>query len=277
MAIALFSGVFAIMGWGAQLSEVGATVMYPFQWVVSKIGGAFAGFSRYFGDMAALREEMESLRAENESLKADLVDAEILLDENEWLYRFLSMKEEHEDYRLCAATVTVSTTVSGVGGDHVTGITLNKGETSGVEAGMPVITERGIVGVVVETGPYHCRVTTILDPSASVGAVTSRAGENGLLMGDYARVHEGKATLRQLPEEADVQPNDIVLTGGRGSVYPYGIPVGHVESVSSNALSRTTEACIVPFVDFSDLDRVLILTEYTRGTPPLPSETGGGS
>ncbi len=277
MAIALFSGVFAIMGWGEQLAEVGATVMYPFQWATAKIGRAFEGFSQYFADINELRGELDSLKAENESLKDALVDAEIILDENEWLYRFLSMKEENRDYKLCAATVTSSTTISGTGGDYVTGITVNKGSTSGIKTGMPVITERGLVGVVVETGPYHCRVTTILDPSASVGAVTSRTGENGLLMGDYTRVHEGKNTLKQLPEDADIQPEDIILTGGRGTVYPYGIPIGRIESVSANALSRTMEAEVVPFVDFENLRQVLIVTEFTSGTEIPPSETGGGS
>ncbi len=264
------------MGWGDQLAEVGATVMYPFQWVTAKIGGAFTGFSHYFEDMDELRAEVDSLRAENESLKGELVDAEIILEENEWLYKYLSMKEEHEDYSLCAATVTASSTVAGEGGDFVTDITVNKGTTSGIEVGMPVITERGLVGVVVETGPYHARVTTILHPSASVGAVTARAGENGLLMGDYAHVHEGKALLTQMSERADVLFDDIVLTGGKGTVYPYGIPIGRVESVSANALSRTTEATIVPFTDFESLKKVIILTEFIRGALP-EIESGGTS
>ncbi len=262
--MALFSGVFAIMGWGSQLSEVGATVMYPFQWVAGKIGGAVTGFGQYFRDMDELQNELDSLKAENESLKADLVDAEIALDENAWLYKYLSMKEEHEEYQLCTAMVTASTTVSGAGGDHVTGITLNKGTASGIKTGMPVITERGLVGVVVETGPYHCRVTTMLDPSASVGALTTRGGESGLCMGDYARVHDGMATLRHLPEDADVIPEDIVVTAGKGSVYPYGIPIGRVEGVSANALSRTTEASVIPFVDFSNLSQVIIMTDFVR-------------
>ncbi len=252
------------MGWGPLLAEAGATVMYPFQWVGGKIGGAVTGFAQYFRDIEELQNEVESLKTENESLKGALIDAEIVLDENTWLYRYLSMKEEHDDYRLCAATVTASNTVTGGGGDYVTGITLNKGTASGIETGMPVVTARGLVGVVVETGPYHCRVTTILDPSASVGAVTSRAGETGLCMGDYARVSDGMATLRHLPEEADVAAEDIVLTGGQGSVYPYGIPIGRVESVSFNALSRTTEAALCPFVDFSDLSQVVILTDYIQ-------------
>ncbi len=254
------------MGWGSLLPRVGSTVMYPFQWVAAKVGDGITGIAHYFSDIDELRDEVDSLRAENESLEAALVDAEIVLDENEWLYRYLSMKEEHEDYKFCAATVTASSTVSGAGGNYATGITLNKGSSSGIEIGMPVVTDAGLVGVVVEVGVYHCRVTTILDPSASVGAVTSRAGENGLCMGDYARVHDGMATLGRLSEEADVLPEDIVITSGSGSVYPYGIPIGRVVDVSANALSRTTEASVRPFVDFEHLTRVVILTDYVRFT-----------
>ncbi len=263
------------MGWGPLLAEVGATVMYPFQWLTGKAGDAIEGFVQYFQDMDKLMGEVESLRAENESLKSALIDAEIALDENAWLYRYLSMKEEHTDYRLCAATVTATITVAGTGGDYMTGITLNKGTTSGIEVGMPVITEQGLVGVVVETGLYHCRVTTILDPSASVGTVTTRSGVGGLCMGDYARVHEGMSTLRHMPEEADVLPEDIVITSGSGSVYPYGIPIGRVESVSSNALSRTTEAAVRPFVDFENLSQVIIMTGYERSTVGETSGEGG--
>lgn len=259
------------MGWGPLLSRVGATVMYPFQWVTDKIGDGFAGFSRYFEDVDKLRGEVESLKAENESLKGALVDAEIALDENAWLYAYLSMKEENPDYTLCAATVTAATSVTGAGGDYITSLTLNRGSSSGIEAGMPVVTVRGLVGVVVEVGPYHCRVTTLLSPSAAVGAVTTRAGERGLCMGDYAHVRNGRAVLRQMSEEADVAPDDIAVTGGQGSVYPYGIPIGRVESVSSNSFSRTTEAVLVPFTDFSDLDQVLIMTAFASGVDGAPS------
>ncbi len=264
MAIALFTGVFAVMGWGSLLSDVGAAVLYPFQWVMHKAGTAAEGFAAYFSDMDKLQGEIESLRAENESLKNDLIHAEITADENSWLYRYLSMKEEHEDFSLCAAVVVTASSASGAGGDHATELTLNKGSSSGIETGMPVVTQAGLVGVVVETGLYHCRVSTILDTTVSVGAVTSRGSENGLCEGDHTTRHDGRAILRYLREGADVEPEDIVITSGRGSVYPYGIPIGRVESVSSNAFSRTTEATIHPFVDFTSLRDVMILTSYVH-------------
>ncbi len=274
LAAALFTGVFAVMGWGSLLRGVGSAVIYPFQWVGNAVGNGVSGFFSYFADVQDLQDEVDSLREENESLKNQLIDAEILADENSWLYRYLSMKEEHSDYSLCAASVISSASSAGAGGLYVTEITLNRGSASGIEAGMPVVTPSGLVGVVVEVGVGHCRVSTLLDTSVSVGAVTTRASENGLCEGDYAYVHEGRAILRGLPEEADVTVDDIVVTSGMGSVYPYGIPIGRVAEVKANAFVRTTEAVIVPFTDFSDLTQVVILTDYVHYTE---SSSEGGA
>lgn len=277
LAIALFTGVFAVMGWGSLLRDVGSTVIYPFQWVFAKVGNAVQGFGQYFADIHSLQDQLESLKAENESLKSELIDAEIMADENSWLYKYFSMKEEHGDYTFCAAGVIASSSSTGVSGNYVIEMTLNKGTTSGVEAGMPVISPVGLVGVVVEVGLNHCRVSTVLDTSVSVGAVTTRATENGLCEGDYEQIHDGNAVLRYMDEEADVMPDDIVVTSGLGSVYPYGIPIGRVISVSSNAYSRTTEAVIQPFTDFSDLTQVVILTSYTHYVDGNEPSEGGDS
>jgi rod shape-determining protein MreC len=264
LAVALFTGVFAVMGWGSLLREVGAAIVYPFQWAADRTADAVEGFGSYFEDIHRLREKVEALEAENRALRQQLVDAEIMANENAWLYRYLSMKEENGDYALCAAAVIASTSPVGDGGAYVTEITLNRGTASGVEAGMPVVTVEGLVGVVVDVSLNHCRVSTILDTSVSVGAVTTRASESGLCEGDYTLVHDGQARLRYLPEEADVAAEDIVVTSGLGSVYPYGIPIGRVVSVAFNGFSRTTEAVVAPFTDFADLTRVVILTDYVH-------------
>ncbi len=264
LAVALFTGVFAVMGWGSLLRDVGSTVIYPFQWLADRAGEAVTGFSAYFADIRELRRQVDELQAENNALKKQILDAEILADENAWLYRYLSMKEDNGDFALCAASVVASASALGDSGRYVTEITLNRGSASGVEAGMPVITTEGLVGVVVEVQTHHCRVSTILDTSVSVGAVTTRASERGLCEGDHVAVHDGQTVLRYLSEEADVQAEDIVVTSGQGSVYPYGIPIGRVESVSSNPYSRTTEAVVVPFTDFAELNQVAILTDYVH-------------
>lgn len=270
LAIALFSGVFAVMGWGSLLKDVGSTILYPFQWCATTVGNAVSGFASHWQDMDKLQAELESLREENESLRSELTDAEIQADENHWLYRYLLMKEDNPDYAFSAASVVTATSAAGEAGDYITEMTLNRGSTSGVETGMPVVTTVGLVGVVVEVNLTHCRVSTILDPSVSVGAITTRGSENGLCEGDHATLHRGMAMLRYLPEGADVETEDILVTSGKGSVYPYGIPIGRLREISVNAFSRTTEAVVEPFVDFSSVTQVMILTAHDHESAPTP-------
>ena len=74
-----------------------------------------------------------------------------------------------------------------------------------------------------------------------------------------------------------MEVGDIVVTSGRGSVYPYGIPIGRVVDIQSNAYSRTTEAAVEPFTDFTDLTQVVILTDYVHYVDGYEQPVGGKS
>lgn len=277
LALILFCGVFAVMGWGGLLHKVGATVIYPFQWCFDKAEDGISGFVSYFGDMDALLEENKALKEENASLKAQITDAEILADEHAWLYAYLSMKQEHDDYTMCAAAVISANTSDG--GGYIRGCTLNKGSAHGIERGMPVVTPNGLVGMVTEVGLNHCFVTTILDTSLSVSSMLTASGETGITEGDFSCLFEGRAMLKYLSENSAAKVGDVVVTGGQGSVYPYGIPVGRVYSLTVDPLSRTTCAQITPFCDFTSLSSVIILTDYVRyaegAYTPVHGEEGG--
>ena len=70
LCLCLFTGVFAVMGWGSLLRQVGSAVMYPFSWLAGKTADAAAGFAGYFRDIRDLQAENDALRAENQSLRA---------------------------------------------------------------------------------------------------------------------------------------------------------------------------------------------------------------
>lgn len=274
LCMALFTGVFAIFGWGSFLPRVGGTILYPFQWAASTVGRAVSGFVSHFEDTDRLMSEMESLRSENESLRAQLTDAQLMSDEHSWLYAYLSMKEEHDDYSMVSATVITSASSDSDGGAYAVELTLNKGSSSGIETGMPVVTVEGLVGIVTETGANWCRVRTVLHTDASIGAITSRTGETGLCEGDFSTLHAGCSVLRYMKAEADVAVGDIILTSGKGSVYPYGIPIGVVTGVAPNAYSRTMEAEVRPFADMTGLKQVIILTSYDRSVGKAEKSAG---
>ncbi len=276
LTISLFCGVFAVMGWGSLLHRVGGTVIYPFQWIFSKIGDGVAGFVQSFQDTNDLLDRIDELEKENESLKAELNDAEIIFQEQLWLYRYLSMKNEHEDYAMCSARVIATGGQAG-SGNHITMLTLNKGSAHGIKAGMPVVTVSGLLGMVTEVGLNQCYVQTIINTNASVGAMSATTLDRGLLEGDFECLYDGYATLRYLSENATLTEGDIIITSGEGSVYPYGIPIGTVKTVSVNPYSRTKEATVVPFCDFSKVDEVIILTSFVRYAEGVYVPEGDGS
>ena len=176
---------------------------------------------------------------------------------------------------MCAARV-ISASGEGSGGFE-TLLTLNKGSAHGIQKGMPVVSTSGLVGMVVEVGINQCYVQTILKPTSSVGALSPESSDTGLLEGDFAYLYKGQAVLKYLPEDAEIKEGDTVITSGNGSVYPYGIPIGKVTEVSVNPHSRTKEAIVMPFHDFSDTKEVMILTSYVRYTEgdQTPESEGG--
>lgn len=267
LCLCLFSGIFLAMGWGSLLRQVGGTLMYPFTWLAGRAADAAEGFSAYFGSLKDLQRENESLRAENESLRAGLLDAEILEDENSRLYSYLSMKREREDWTLVSCTVTATEWAAGSdGASYAVMLTLNRGASSGIAEGMPVVCESGLVGIVSEVSAGYCRVRTVLGTDFAAGAIDSRSSETGLWEGKFSALPSGSAAVTAMAAEADAAVGDVVLTSGKGGVYPYGIPLGRITAVSANAYSRTTEATVTPFVDFTDLHTAAVLTDYTHYT-----------
>ena len=226
----------------------------------------------------AQQAENDALRAENQSLRAGLLDAEILENENSWLYRYLSMKQEREDWSLVSCAVTATEWSGGSGGQsYAIQLTLNRGSSSGVAVGMPVVCEAGLVGIVSEVGVGYCRVRTVLNTDFAAGAIDARSGETGLWEGKFASLPSGNAVLTALAAEADAAVGDVILTSGKGGVYPYGIPVGRIASVSANAYSRTTEATVTPFADLTNLRLVAVLTDYVYYTDGSHWQGGSGA
>ena len=62
--------------------------------------------------------------------------------------------------------------------------------------------------------------------------------------------------------DADIREGDVVITSGMGSIYPLGLTVGRVVSVTPDENTRTLTAVVEPSVDFEDVSKVMIITDY---------------
>ena len=65
-----------------------------------------------------------------------------------------------------------------------------------------------------------------------------------------------------IPQSAEVKPGDLVLTSGLGGDYPPNILIGQVTGVRSRDFDLFQTASVQPVVDFSQLEIILVITNF---------------
>ena len=131
----------------------------------------------------------ESLEAENAELKQQLAQMEenvrqsdALTRENDRLRALLELAAVHEDYELVDGYI-----ISRNSNQWNSTMTVSRGSSAGIAAGMCAITANGeVVGLVTEVGSNYAVIKTVLDSSLEVSATMSSSGYSGVVQGGYA-------------------------------------------------------------------------------------------
>ena len=257
----ILSGVPTIltaMGQGNVVKDCVMTVITPLMRGTAAIGNSFRGFLDYFTEFDRLKAENKELHNRVNELELEVYNADLIEEENKWMRLYLGAKRAHTEYSFCDANLIGSDS-----GGFISAFTLDRGSSSGIKVGMPVVTNLGIVGRVTEVGLTFCRVSTIINYDSSVGAYIERSGEVGLVSGDFERRRDGLCILEYLPFGSDVEVGDKVYSSGLGSVYPRGLYVGEVVEITGDPYDHTKIAVIKPAADLENITKVMILTRYT--------------
>lgn len=262
--LALGTALLSLLGWTGPVKNVCQTIAKPFTWCGARIADAVNGFTETFAEYDRLKAENESLRAEVDSLKQEAYDIGSLQDENAWLKEYLNLVTDHPEFVLTEAGV-----IGRESDNYATVFTLDKGRVHGVKAEMPVITADGVFGYVKEVGLNWCHVVSIVETASSVGAYTDRSGVLGIVEGDADLRDGGTCYLKYVENTADIRIGDRVYTsGGSGSIYPPGLLIGEIISITADEYTRTLVAEIQPAVDFTAVDqisRMMVICGYDEG------------
>ncbi len=152
------------------------------------------------------------------------------------------------------APMFISARVIGdTGGLFVQSALLNAGRQEGVERGHAATNGLGLVGRVVEVGKKSSRLLLLTDLNSRVPVVVQHSRHRAVLAGDNST----RPRLTFLPANAMVNPGDRLVTSGHAGVFPPGLSVGIISSVSHG------EVRIQPFVDWARLEYVTILRYRT--------------
>ena len=264
IVLTLVPTLIAAFGGVDVLRSVMGTVAKPFTMCGSGVANAFNGFIDVFTQYDELKAENEELRAELEALRQKEYNEDLLREQNKWLKDYINVHESNPELQFTDAAV-----ISRESGNYETVLTLNKGSIHGIRKNMAVLCADGLVGRVSEIGLDWCRVSTIVEPSSSIGVYTDRDNMLGVLKGDSLLAGNRVCTMTYISGEGNLGIGDKVYTaGGEGSLYPTGLYVGTVSDFGPDATTGELVATVTPAVDFEKIDsvsNVMIVVNRTQG------------
>ena len=227
-----------------------STLVYPVQYVVNMP----IEFSRWVRQTVstheALVEENEQLHKEQLLLSSKLQKYEILVSENERLRKLLESSFKLDDRVIIAELLAVDMQPF----RHT--VIINKGKREGAYDGQPIVDANGIMGQIVHVGPFSSTVLLITDPTHSIPVQINRNGLRAIAVG----TGQGQTLqLEHLPNNADIEKGDLIVTSGLGSRFPPGYPVGVVTDIKLDPAEPFAKVFVAPSAKLEQSREVLLV------------------
>ena len=225
--------------------------------VTTTVGGLASGANDYWD---AARQNGQ-LRRDNRAMLRRMIEAKAIQLENKQLKAALQLREHSR-----VAVVTGRIVGSSFESPRRFAV-LSAGTGDGVAVGMPVRTDGGLVGRVIEAGHFASRILLISDRANIVPARLLRDGLPVISTG------RGDGTLDVRPLEVGRNPfkiGDLLITSGTGGLYPPLVPVAKIIRLDDDG------AIAIPLADPSSSSFAIVerpfepLAEQAPPPPPAP-------
>lgn len=241
-----------------------ATALHPVQRALLVPVALWERTDDYAGGLqAALASEAAARRAL--AVQAErAIRVEQLLSENERLRALLDLRSSFTVKSQAAEVLYESTD------PYSRKVVIDRGQTQGLVAGSPVITEAGVIGQLTRLYPLSSEVTLLVDKDAAVPVLNVRTGSRSVALGSASG--DG-LELRFMAGNADVQVGDELQTSGIDGVYPPGLPVARVVDIDRKSQAGFARIRLLPVASPDAVRHVLVLEPIgLQQPPPIPPE-----
>ena len=212
-------------------------------------GGAMRTIQK--GNTAKAAEQLAELTERNRQLEATVAQMSELQKENDRLRGLLGVTTTSPEQKYIAAKVIAKES----GGWFVT-FTVDKGETDGVKKDDPVLNDAGLIGRVMDVKAGSCTVISIIDSRSAVAGMVERTRDNGICHGSlFVNDNDEMLRMNYLPTGSE-----RVITSGLDGIYPKGLLIGTVRSISRDSGEDDRYVVLNTAADFAHIEDVLILS-----------------
>ncbi len=215
---------------------------------VNHVTSYFNGIWLNYKSLLNVRDENKRLREELQKFKAINTEYREAVATNVRLAKLLELKESLPPPTLTAQIIGKDPS------QWFKTIIINRGSSDGVQKGMPAVTVEGVVGQVVNTSAHYAKILLATDPNSAIDALIQKTRVQGIVKGAGTSYR-----LNYVLKNSDVQKGDMIVTSGIGGVFPKGLPIGSVSSVTKTRRGMFQKIEISPTTDFSQLEYLIII------------------
>ena len=141
--------------------------------------------------------------------------------------------------------------------------TLNVGKLQGIERGMGVFSDRGVVGVIHTTSKHYSVVKSVLKEHINIDVIIENTGAFGLLKWDGRDSKFG--TITGISNDMILEKGTRVVTRGGSTIFPKGLLVGFVEKYKQIEGKPLWDVTIRFSEDYRSIQNVYVIKNLLKG------------
>ena len=252
--------------------SAGSSALRPFEIAANRVARPFEDAWNWTADIFHAKSENEKLRQQVKDLRQQAILNSQAVEDREALRRLVKIQRA-QAYEDLAQTAVTAEVISNPVSQFDQTMVIAAGSSSGIRVYDAVITERGLVGQVTKALDNTALVTLLTDKESAVTAKDQQTGAIGIVR--HSQGPEDLLFLDSVYKDKLVNTGDVVVTAGKqsgkklSSFYPRGIPIGQVTKVGQTDVDPFQDVQLMPFVDFTSLDVVLVLASK-EPRPQMP-------
>lgn len=242
-----------------------SSVIYPLQYSIDLPIQLFYWVDESISSQQDLLEKNREFEVRHLENRVQLQKLDIIEKENDRLRKLLSATPKTTERLLISEIINVDLD------PYKQLILLNKGSSSDVYQGQPIIDAFGIMGQIVHVGLMSSTAMLITDASHAIPVQINR---NGLRAIAYGSGKIDQLNLRYLPHNVDIKVGDLLITSGLGGTFPANFPVAIISKVERPAGEPFADIEAVPHAQLDKSREVLLVW---RNEPELIDEGTEGT
>lgn len=240
-----------------------AVLVYPVRAAVDVPHAAWQWFATSLDSRADLLAENAELKRELLEMRAGQQRLAALQAENDRLRKLLDSSQRVEQNVQVAALLRADLD------PFRHRVTINRGSNAGVTAGMALLDAQGVIGQVTLATLGSSEAILITDPGHAIPVEINRNGVRTVALGTGAL---DRLELPFLPNSADIEEGDLLVTSGLGGRFPRGYPVAVVESIERDPGQAFANIVARPTASLDRIHEVLIVESPVESAAAEPED-----